>query len=51
MLVYPFLSLEVSEKVTGRKFDAAMLAALRDDALALFRYGIHGRKPRRDKRT
>lgn len=51
MLVYPFLSLEVSEKVTGRKFDAAMLAALRDDALALFRNGIHGRTPRRSKRT
>lgn len=51
MLVYPFLSLEVSEKITGRKFDAAMLTALRDDALALFRHGINGRKPRRDKRT
>lgn len=49
MLVYPFLSLEVSEKVTGRKFDAAMLAALRDDALQLFRHGILGRHTRQDK--
>lgn len=51
MLVYPFLSIEVSEKLTGRKFDKAMLAALRDDALALFRHGIHGRPKRRGRQT
>lgn len=50
MLVFPFLGLEVGEKLTGRKFDTAMMTAFRDDALQLFRQGIGaGRKTRRRK--
>lgn len=40
MLVYPFLGLEVAQKVSGRTFDARMLTGFRDDALNLFRAGI-----------
>lgn len=40
MLVYPFMSMDIAQNLTGRKFDQRMLAGFRDDALQLFMNGI-----------
>ncbi len=43
MLVYPFMSMEIAQDLTGRKFDAPMFTGFRDDALRLFCQGIAAR--------
>lgn len=40
MLVYPFMSMDIAQSLTGRKFDQRMLTGFRDDALQLFMKGI-----------
>lgn len=40
MIVYPFMSMDIAQNLTGRKFDQRMLAGFRDDALNLFLNGI-----------
>jgi TetR/AcrR family transcriptional regulator len=43
MLVYPFMSIGITQYLTGRKYDEAMLIGFRDDALKLFCNGIAAR--------
>jgi TetR/AcrR family transcriptional regulator len=40
MLVYPFMTMDIAQNLTGRKFDQRMLTGFRDDALQLFLNGI-----------
>ncbi|HTQ98718.1 MAG TPA: TetR/AcrR family transcriptional regulator [Candidatus Acidoferrum sp.] len=40
MMVYPFMSLDIAQNLTGRTFDQRMLDGFRDDALKLFLAGI-----------
>lgn len=43
MLVYPFMTMDIAQDLTGRKFDQRMLSGFRDDALQLFLNGISAR--------
>jgi TetR/AcrR family transcriptional regulator len=40
MLVYPFMSLDIVQNLTGRAYDQKMLDGFRDDALKLFLTGL-----------
>ncbi len=46
MLVYPFMTLQIAQDLSGRKFDTTMMAGFRDDALRLFLQGITARQVR-----
>ena len=40
MLLYPFMSIDIAQNLTGRAYDEQMLDGFRDDALRLFRAGL-----------
>ena len=46
MMVYPFISMEIAQNLTGRSYDRQMLDGFRDDALKLFMNGLSAKQER-----
>lgn len=47
MMVYPFISMELAQNLTGRSYDQRMLDGFRDDALTLFINGVAAKQVRK----
>ena len=46
LMVYPFISMELAQNLTGRSYDRQMLDGFRDDALKLFMKGVAAKQER-----